>query len=263
MATLENSVSSVDLTAALGGAAPSASDIVYLNRGSDQYTTNMAFSNDLTLFHATNGWSGDAGHDGSRLELLSTAGVIKFEWAGRIINFRNRGTNAQVEVRPARAGRVQLHDNTVTLLIADSGTADVFDTCDVDNLRAGDVAQVLLRKHATTTTTAAHLRGRSTVRCERPLTNAYLYDQATLIVAENSAPTVQCDGGTVIFEGGGTPTLGNCGNCTLDFSRVRKAITVGGTPTFYSGVKIILPANKLITLPSITNVGRLHEIMVK
>lgn len=263
MTIFQNSVSSVDLTAAIGGVAPSAADTLLLNRGSDQYTANMAFSADLALFHATNGWSGDAGHDGSRLELLSTTGKIKFEWSGRIINCRNRGTNAQVEVRPARAGRVQLHDNTVTLLIADSGTADVLDTCDVNTLRAGDTAYALLRKHASTTTDAAHLRGRSTVRCERPLTNAYLYDQGTLIVGEASAPTVQCDGGTAIFEGEGTPTLGNCGNCTIDFSRVRVPVTVGGTPTFYSGVKIILPANKLVTLPSITNVGKLQEIFVK
>jgi len=262
MATYENTVSSPNLTTAFAG-TPGAGDSAYCNRGADDYNAGMDFAGDLALFQTTAGFNGSFGADGSQLGLLSTAGKIVFE-GGRLINMKNNGTNARVEVRLANAaGRVQLHDNTVTLLICDTAYTRVVDTCDANTVRANGSARVQLDKHAATTTDAVYARHRSTVSAERPVTNVYLRDQATFIARETCAPTVAAEGGTYIHEGGSNPTLGDCANCVLDFSRVRVPITVGGTPTFDSGVVIIVPGDPaLVTLPAITNRGAKHEVRV-
>lgn len=201
-----------DLQAAISGwGSVSAGDAVYLGQGSQEFTTNTDLSaTDLSLFHATRGWSGN--FDASPLQVLlnrTGTGKLVIESAGRVFRFQSTNTPGvieYVESAPQRSDcRVHCSQANVELFSAVRGINYIEATGDVNKVEAYQDAEVTLRATGSYTPAVISSWG-SRVNCERDVAtvNAFASKDGRqgLVVLGNENAAAAVSPATIYIDGG-------------------------------------------------------------
>lgn len=244
MATLNNSVDTVDFEDAIGGAAPSAGDTIIINKFATKFTGTLTVAADLAKMTFGKEYKGSiavgnliftANNSGAGVvEVYSSGDILRLS-AGAVTN-----KHAITIIAPNGNTKVDVFDTKHDELVVWRGTTNINDTVDSDDVVQFD-GTLNLKTSGTHVTTSARIYG-GDCTIQRQITTLEAGGDATITFDNDAVAqgTLRLANDLTTVKGMGTVTYLYLYRGTLDLSGATKPITFTNY-RIYGGAKVILP----------------------
>jgi hypothetical protein len=262
MAKYYNATNNLNLNTALGGPTLANGDEVLLTHPGPVYTGGLTMGVDLLRFHVGPQYTGNFSSPIVTQANRSATGKIQYYGRGQIFNLNLAGGTAhEFEFAPSANASGETTNGTITTLVMSGGVQRIADTVDCNAvLQTG--GDLFLTATATHVTNSAIVSG-GRLYTERPcnaldvLSGAVAELIETSVVAIAPSGAINIDGGTLIYAGSSPSGVLTVAKGTLDFSKLKKDITLAAGSRALPSSTIIEPkAGVVVTYPSGFNVGQ-------
>ena len=256
MADLYNTVDSVNLLTAIGGAV-GAGDRIFLIDSEQDYTSGTLSGAAAALLLVRSDFTGDIGSGGSAIlvDLTSGTGTLDFNGGGAFAYFAPTTTIDLIVVRPDTPGVLKITTGTVTEWAAAGGQNIVAAAAVVTTLSAVDCT-VTIEDSATAITLLT--TDNATISTDRGASAVVCGARSTIVMANYARNFATMDiWGTIDYRGGnsaGASTTIRPGG-VLNLSKAGGNITFTANIIGYPGGTLILPRTGPTITYTLTPIG--------